>query len=436
LDVSRKIEACSQNAAARHTRAQLHIHQVKAPTIPEAAIVRVAIFNVKYSPNLGDGIIAECLEGELRRADPRLQPISIDIGGRTQFSTAHGRHRKTLLSVLERLPKTVRSLVVPAVLIGLVRLRHAPRWRRQLANCDVAVVGGGALFADADQNFPIKIGQALDLARERDIPIAVASVGVSSGWSRSGRHRLSTRLLKARIISLSVRDAASGTTWRSLLGTLGVSHPKVAPDPGLLSARQYGKGVREETASRKIALCVTAPIALRLHHEQGHADGHLESWMRAVALDLTRRGCQVTLFTNGSPEDRLFRDCLRARLSCEKVDVAPDFVTPGELARFVSQFDCVLAHRLHACIVAYSYGIPTVGFAWDKKLQSFFQQTSRDRFVIDPREISPMDLGDLALDAIAQGIDAPTHEHLLKETTSAIHTLARQLCAAREDRAS
>jgi polysaccharide pyruvyl transferase WcaK-like protein len=392
-------------------------------------VVRIAIFNVKYSPNLGDGIIAECLEGELRRADARLEPVSIDLAGRTRFSPSHGHHRKTLLSALERMPKSVRSLLVPAVLRGLVRLSHAPRWRPQLRECDSVIIGGGALFADADQNFPIKIAQALDLAHEQDMPVAIASVGVSPGWSSAGRKRVARRLLDARIISLSVRDSASAATWRSLLGTLGVSHPVVAPDPGLLSARQYGKTARNKTDDRRIALCVTAPIALRLHHDKGHTDELLEAWMRALAINLSRRGCEVTLFTNGSPEDRLFRDRLCRRLSGEGVHKAPDFATPGELARFVSEFDCVLAHRLHACIVAYSYGVPTIGFAWDRKLRSFFEQTSRAHFVADPREVSPMHLGDLTLRAITEGIDSAVHQHLVCEATNAIHELARQLCA-------
>lgn len=427
MQVSRQFQLRSREVA-RELRPSLGtLAQIPTASKPRRPH-RTAIFNVKYSPNLGDGIIAECLEGELRRADPRIDPTSVDLAGRTQFSISNGRHRKALLSVLERLPKPLRSRLVPAVLFTLVRLRQASRWRRELRDCDTVVIGGGALFADADQNFPIKIAQALALASERNMPVAVASVGMSPHWSPGGRRRLSRGLLKARLISASVRDSDSANAWRSILGTAGVTYPKLAPDPGLLSARQYGDPLPHLHPDKRIALCVTAPIALRLHHEEDHLDGHLESWMRTAATSLIARGYQVTLFTNGSPEDRLFRDCLR-ELMGNAVQVAPDFALPGDLAHFLAGFDCVLAHRLHACIVAYSYQIACVGFAWDKKLKSFFDQTARSRFVIDPREMSPMDLADLALTAIDEGIDPKLHAHLLEQTTTAIHTLARQLLA-------
>ena len=81
---------------------------------------------------------------------------------------------------------------------------------------------------------------------------------------------------------------------------------------------------------------------------------------------------------------------------------------PGELAHAIARFDCVLAHRLHACIVAYSYRIPAVGFAWDRKLDSFFAQCDRSRFMTDPRETSPESLVALALVSLgAAAADSP-----------------------------
>jgi polysaccharide pyruvyl transferase WcaK-like protein len=398
-----------------------------------AAAHRIAIFNVKYSPNLGDGIIAECLEGELRRADPLIDPVSIDLAGRTGFSRRHGRSRMGMLSIIEMLPPRVRSVLVPALLLVLVRFRLAPRWRRWLAKCDGVIVGGGALFQDVDQNFPVKIAQGLKLANARKLPVAIASVGVSGGWSAAGRSRLAARLLGARLVSVSVRDVDSVTMWRSVMGALGVGEAALAPDPGLLSARQYGSP-RKAAEPGCIGLCVTAPIALRLHHEGAHDDGQHEAWMRAAARELMKLGRDVVMFTNGSPEDRLFRD--RLQLGLERypgIRFAPDFSCPEELAHALAGFDCVLAHRLHACIVAYSYKVPTVGFAWDRKLRSFFEQTGRAGFVIDPRETSPMHLADLASIAIELGIDEDVHADLVGSAAGAIHALAQKLTASGAD---
>ncbi|MBF7014535.1 polysaccharide pyruvyl transferase family protein [Novosphingobium resinovorum] len=393
------------------------------------AAARVAILNVKYSPNLGDGIIAECLEGELRRARPRMEPVSIDLAGRTRFSAAHGRRRTTALSIIERLPAGLRALLVPALLLVLVRYRLAPRWKTALAACDGVIIGGGALFQDVDQNFPVKIAEALKLTNARRLPVAIASVGVSAEWSTAGRTRLAEQLRAARLLHISVRDDLSAETWRATMGTQGIGPATIAPDPGLLSARHYG--TPRISGPPRVGLCVTAPIALRLHHEGAHDDGQLEAWMRAVARQLTALRRDVVLFTNGSPEDRLFRDRLKARIGREPgIDFAPDFAEPRELAHALSGFDCVLAHRLHACIVAYSYRVPTIGFAWDSKLRSFFELTGRGAFVIDPREASPMHVADLAVTAIEQGVDEKVHTDLLQGATDAIHALAGQLAVA------
>lgn len=395
---------------------------------------RIAIFNVKYSPNLGDGVIAECLEGELRRADARVEPVSIDLAGRTGFSRLHGRRRASLLSIIELLPTRLRSLLVPALLLALVRLRFAPRWRRQLAKCDSVVVGGGALFQDVDQNFPVKIAQGLKLANGRRLPVAIASVGVSSQWSPGGRDRLATQLCRANLVSISVRDTDSARSWQSVMGSAGIAEATWAPDPGLLSAREYGVPQAFGAAAPgtgRIGLCVTAPIALRLHHDGGHDDAQHEAWMRAAARNLTQLGREVVLFTNGSQEDRLFRDRLQFGLEhYPGISFAPDFSRPEELAHCLSGFECVLGHRLHACIVAYSYKIPTIGFAWDRKLLSFFEQTGRAGFVVDPRETSPMHVADLASIAMELGIDEDLHADLVSRATTAIHALAGKLIAS------
>lgn len=399
------------------------------PADDTRATTRVAILNVKYSPNLGDGIIAECLEGELRRAGLHLEPASIDLAGRTSFSAAHGRRRATVLSIIERLPTRLRAVLVPALLLLLVRHRFAPRWAKQLATSDSVVIGGGALFQDVDQNFPVKIAEALKLANTRRLPVAIASVGVSAEWSEAGRARLGEQLRAARLLHVSVRDERSLINWSATMGCEGLGPAAIAPDPGLLSARHYGAPRMD--GPPRVGLCVTAPIALRLHHEGAHDDGQLEAWMRAVARQLTALRREVVLFTNGSPEDRLFRERLKARIGREPgISFAPDFAQPRELAHALSGFDCVLAHRLHACIVAYSYRVPTIGFAWDCKLRSFFELTGRGAFVIDPRETSPMHVADLAVTAIEQGVEEKVHTGLLQGATTAIHTLAGRLAGA------
>ena len=57
----------------------------------------VGTLNVKYSPNLGDGLLAECLEAELRSARPGVETRSIDLAGRTAYGEGL-KHRRAILA--------------------------------------------------------------------------------------------------------------------------------------------------------------------------------------------------------------------------------------------------------------------------------------------------------------------------------------------------
>lgn len=395
----------------------------------ESAKVPIAIFNVKYSPNLGDGVIAECLESELRRCNPMLEPRSIDLAGRSGFASSNGKGRGRLLSVLELLPDAIRGLLVPRMLRALVHFSLKERWSAAMVDCRAAIIGGGALFADHDQNFPIKLAGVLNLCGARKLPVAIAHVGVTRGWSSAARKRVGEALQKTAIISNSVRDEPSVGNWVSELGKFEVPTPHVAPDPGLLSCFTYGKAPKPpvQGASPKVGICATSPLVLRLHGDK-QAASRVESWLRAGIDELLARGNEIFLFSNGSPEDEKFREAVASQFRGRSgFHLAPCFTTPGELARYIAHLDCVIAHRLHACIIAYSYRIPAIGLTWDRKLDSFFASVDRSHFVIDPAVTEPGVLAEHVLEAIAAPPEPERHAQIISACRSGISALAERL---------
>jgi len=83
--------------------------------------MKLVILNVKYSPNLGDGIIAECYEAAVRRLQPGIDVSSCDLAGRTAFGGGLNRSRQLVLDVLDKLPGGVRQMVVTAILKRLIK---------------------------------------------------------------------------------------------------------------------------------------------------------------------------------------------------------------------------------------------------------------------------------------------------------------------------
>lgn len=385
--------------------------------------VKIALFNVKYSPNLGDGLLSECLERELRHVG--IDAVSIDLAGRDRYARGSAK-RGRLLAALEAMPAPLRLLLTRLALTLLATFTLRPAFRRRLRGCKAVVVGGGNLFADADLNFPIKVHAALDEAR--GLPGAVFAVGVASNWSGPGRRLFRDGLAQIRLVFASVRDARSQALWDAELG--GCAGPAMLVcDPGLLASRHYPRDERP-AQGRTVGLCITDPVALRYHGGGDAIAADMDRWYGGVGAALADGGWAVRLFTNGSPEDRDYLDrnidgwqsAASGRLSR-----VADFATPAELVRFISGCDLLIGHRMHACIAAHSFAVPTVLLKWDPKLESFCEIAGRLDYFVDPATTEPAALADIAAQAHAAGVDRAPRDALIERARADVASLAEAL---------
>lgn len=391
--------------------------------------MKIALLNVKYSPNLGDGLLAECLERELAGALPGARVFSIDLAGRRGWPLPGPSRRAHAIALLEALPDWGRRALVRVALALLVRLRLRRHVGRSLRGVDAVVVGGGNLLTDADLNFPMKLAGALaEVARQR-LPVAIHAVGAGAGWSRAGRALFARAFRAVPLVTVAVRDERSQQAWRAQLSDAGLPPPALVRDPGLLASRHYPRSA--PPAEGPLAgLCITAPMALRYHAETASECTDLAAWYGDAARVLVEQGFSVALFTNGSPEDRdyLARHgaawVLHAR---GPVTVTNPFADPAALAAFVSGCDLVVAHRMHACIAAHSFGVPTIGLAWDIKLESFFDLAGRSGFLIDTAQCSADAFRALVKRAMAQGVDPAALRRLIEQARADIDTMAGHL---------
>lgn len=391
----------------------------------------VGALNVKYSANLGDGLLAECLEAELRACGPDIQTVALDLAGRTAYGDGL-RGRRAVLSLLEATPQPLRRSAVGALLGLTVRHRLRPRWRHALGGVDALVLGGGNLMADADLNFPIKIEGALAEAAAAGLPLGVFGVGVSDNWSARGQALFRRALANSRLTHAAVRDAQSKAIWDRRLRPAGVRSAEVCRDPAVLAARHFPRSPKRPGPLR-IGLGLTSPLAIRYHSTRPTLrDGELTRWTSDLAAAMTAKGWEVALFTNGSPEDREYLLSVASQLQAAGAVLAPSFSRPRELAKFISGRDLVLAHRMHACIAAYAYATPHIGFAWDEKLQRFFDSVGRGEFVVDAGRAAVADVIALADRGLAQGIAQGPHAACLRDARAGIVRLVDSLRAAHE----
>lgn len=396
--------------------------------------MKVALLNVKFSPNLGDGLLSECLEGALEDSGHQITARSIDLAGRTAFSGGSA-FRGPMLSVMQRLPTMVRSPLTYLMLSALVRYRLRRVYARQLTDADAVVLGGGNLIADSDLNFPIKIAGALHEAEHRNLPVAVFGVGVGDSWSRIGKAVFRHAFATARLIDVKVRDRRSQYIWNTVFDSDEIPAGGLVRDPGLLAAARYG--VAAPTQGGPIGLCLTHPVLLRYHATDDQVHGDIETWFGLFAQALVAAGHRVVLFTNGSPEDRRLRDAIGPKLVAESdgaISCAPDFATPGELVHFIAACSLVVAHRMHACIAAHAVGVPTIGLSWDPKLDSFFALAGRGSFMATPNKM-PLDaIMALAERALREPMDEAARTALIAQSRADVDRLAALLVDAVERR--
>jgi polysaccharide pyruvyl transferase WcaK-like protein len=399
--------------------------------------MKLALLNVKFSPNLGDGLLSECLEAELRKY-PDVDATSLDLAGRRDYELGSSRRRLALL-ILSRSPQPLRHGLVRFALGGRLQRVLRPRWRDNLQKTDAIVLGGGNLLSDQDLNFPLKIAAAMQEVASLGLPVAVFGVGVSDNWSVPGKRLFLRALTQNALAHAAVRDSRSSELWQSHLVPHGIMTADTCRDPAVLAARHY-PSQKKHGGNRRVALGIMDPLAVRYHAAGTSSnEAKLNVWYADLARQLAARSWHIELFTNGSPEDRAYLARLAPRLVAQAypfVSVAPVFRRPADLANFISRADLVLAHRLHASIAAFAYGVPHVGFAWDPKLKAFFQSVGRGDSVLDLGKTSVSDAVECAAAALAKGVDPAMRARVESMALEDIGRLHRRLSEAVERRKS
>lgn len=376
---------------------------------------RIVIFGLPYSPNLGDGVIADCLAHALKQARPGLEVSHVDISGRQDHGEIVVKNRAAILRVLGALPRPLRHALVRARL-GRMLDRFEPHWRDAAHAADLAVIGGGQIFSDADLNFPLKLARVARVLQAETRPAVIHAAGVATNWSPAGT-RLFRTLVTCDLRAVGLRDAGSIAAWQQQFGTAGPA-PRLTRDPGILAADCYGPS---PVAPDGIGLCVTDPMILSYHADRGESGDSGDTLFAGIARALAANR-RVTLFCNGAAEDRaaLRRvaddPCLRDLRADDRLRIAVPAETPRQLAQQVAGFEAVVAHRLHACILGYAYARPIVGLGWDGKLQSFFASVGLEDGFITADRLGVETIASATREAMARGIDAQRHAGTLAET--------------------
>ena len=379
--------------------------------------MKIVLVNARYSANLGDGVVAECLEFGLRQRLPKVTILNCDLNGRKSLGDGPAILRTLARNILPITPDAVKKSVYTKLFVAMVRSRLLPHYDRSVNGANLAIVGGGHLLTDADLNFPVKLAAAASIIRDRDVPIAIHAVGVGGDWSAEGAELFDEAFAGSDIFWASVRDELSKTRWRRHFRSVDVPSPRVCMDPSMLAAKVFAPDEQIAAPRRNrplIGLCVTDPSNLLSRPDSAGAKHMLPdvAFYRGCIDALAADECDILLFTNGASEDEAYlRKCAShpyiSKFSDNQVQIAGQSKTPAELVATIRRCDAIAAHRLHACIIAYAFKIPHVGLSMNAKLDALFEMVGRRDFLIAPNNVAPASL----TAAVRRAFETPISEN-------------------------
>lgn len=338
----------------------------------------IAIAAVPFSPNLGDGVIGECLRWGLEAQCPGLAVSLVDIAMRNSYA-AQVPSSSRLKSYFNVLPDILKNIASYAF-FGFVKRRAFEQYfDKHLPGIDMLVVGGGNIIADIALNFPLKL-RALSRAYARSpVPCAIYSVGVAGKWSIFGLKLMRSALKRLDPVWISVRDKGSLTNWQ-LVGLDSPPPIHETWDPGVLCAKVWPRSKDAAASKSRVGIGVISAAAIEM---DGNAD-NLKAMSAAdylsLASSLKTHNFEPVFFTNGDVEDARFvkqinAEAVKRGLSGFVYHDRP--ITPAQLVDQISACDVLVAYRLHAIIIAHSYAIPTIALEWDPKVRAFMQKAGR-----------------------------------------------------------
>ena len=245
-----------------------------------------------------------------------------------------------------------------------------------VAKAGKVVFAGGGIVKWSYQFFWAQIASVVRLAEKYGAHVYFNAVGVEGYDENNFRCKILKQALNSPCVRLvSTRDDIGILTSLYLSGS-SIKTSRVA-DPAVFAGRVYGI-TRQPSDTIGVGLIRKDIFTDNL--VAFPAEKVMALYVSFIHL-LQSKGYGVELFTNGMPKDLELASQICKECGLNESDIKSPHEAK-DLVHVISHYKCVVAGRLHACIVSYSLGIPAVGIVWNDKLKMFGENIGfPERFV-------------------------------------------------------
>jgi len=328
---------------------------------------------VKYSPilgnNVGDIIISKCIEYCFKKNDVEVE--SQDLLFRKPLSfKSYGAIGGFKISVSPLMQKYIPRIYYMIKLFLFYKHKNNQIISKSSECYDAVILGGGNIIMNnmgCDYSFRvIQILKKFRLSGKKTI-IFGAGVGPFVFAEKSNLEKIN----KYSDV-VFVRDRNSANYWKEN----NLNTPRVIFDPAFVVS-----DICPSTTDKKIWIGVNL-IGLMSKSKDA------PKWIHGL-IDLAKRTkLGIKIIVTAYPSDLFLSRELYNEIRDNGVDVKLECLdySVGSVMRCFSDLKIFVGCRMHSLIFALSYGVPSIGYSWDDKVNAMFEMVfpgGGERFVVD-----------------------------------------------------
>lgn len=346
----------------------------------------ISVVGMPNTNNFGDPILLENTVSLIKSVvpDENINIVDLELGGLSDQRRFFYKLTRKVLSIF----LNKKSLKYYKYLIYIQKVVLKNFYIKKLERSKVIIFAGGGLIKYSYQEVGMRVALIVEIAKELNIPVMLNAAGVE-GYN--GKHPTAVYLKDAinngTVKVITTRDDLK-TLTDNYLETNSNIRAAWVPDSAWWSDVTYNVNV-DVTKNNTIGIGLIRKGIFRDNGLNFSDDQSFEFW-RNICNELNHRGIKFEFFTNGVGSDSLFVDEFMSnnpQFSNVRVRIPRN---AEELISIISTYDRIFACRMHASIVAYSLGIPSIAIQWSNKLKMFYEQINHVDRIINTVEMEKM----------------------------------------------
>lgn len=339
----------------------------------------IVLVGLIYDSNLGDTAIYESTLHMINEIiDKKIVEIrNIDLYGRVGPEDG-------LCNAVQKEMHRVKRLVTRTSISEQYIYELKKRCQEKIDYDTIALIFvGGGLIKYNHQIISTPMTEVLNYADRYHIPVMLSAVGVE-GYSNDNQscQELKKALNLPCVKVITTRDDIQTLQKQYIVSNI---HTSLVADPACALNQLYEKNNQEE---KLIGLNVCRGNLFKDYEKDMSEDELMDFWIGIYKIAY-KNGYKCGIMTNGLKADHMFAKKVYNQLNDKNVILFNRPHNVKELVEQITKCQAIIATRLHATIVSYSYCIPCVSLVWNNKQLFFGKNIGREGFFVQENEISP-----------------------------------------------